>query len=225
MFRQVRSFLRNRPADTAIEPTLVALERLINQMEAHAEAQEVHTRLSRARTSSVREVARRLRRHVMRPVALVGNSLFPSDDAEMQAARRALTMPTSTDYASLVVAAQGMAAVVAEHEARFIQAGIPKPTLDRLRTDAEALQQSITGRGNTRGKRVAATRGARVEAKRGLQLVALLDALLEPALQGDPVQLAEWRSATQAARVAVTPATPAEPTTPVPANAEVRAAA
>lgn len=56
-------------------------------------------------------------------------------------------MPRTTDYEALIVAAQGMSVVVREHEARFLSAGLPKDTLDRLRTDPEALKQVLTSRG------------------------------------------------------------------------------
>jgi len=202
MLRQVRSFLRGRPVDPRIEPTLVALEAAIAQIERHAEVQDAHARLSRTRTASAVELARGLRRHVMRPIALVGGALFPPGDADAQAARRALTMPATADYEALIVAAQGMAVVVREHEARFLAAGLPKQTLDRLRTDAEALKQVLTTRGDDRGRRAAAVSGTRAEAKRSAQLVLLLHALVEPTLRGDPALLAEWNSVTRTARSA-----------------------
>lgn len=204
MLRQVRSFLRGRPVDPHIEPTLLALEGVITQIEQHAESQDAHARLSRTRTASAHELARRLRRHVMRPVALVGSALFPPGDADAQATRRALAMPGTTDYEALIVAARGMATAVREHEARFLAAGLPKETLDRLRTDAEALKQVLVTRGDYRGRKAAATSGAKSEAARSTQLVRLLDALVEPTLQGDPALLAEWRSVTRPARPPVT---------------------
>lgn len=203
MLRQVRSFLRSRPVDARVEPTLLALEAAIAQIEGFAESQDAHTRLSRTRTVSARELARQLHRHVMRPIVLVGGALFRAGDTEAQAARRALTMPSTTDYEALIVAAQGMSVVVREHEARFLAAGLPKDTLDRLRSDPEALKQLLTSRGDDKGWRAAATSGGRAEAKRSAQLVQLLHALVEPTLQGDPALLAEWRSVTRPTRLKV----------------------
>ncbi len=239
MLRQVRSFLRGRPVDARVEPTLLALEALIAQIEGFAESQDAHARLSRTRTVSARDLASRLRRHVMRPIVLVGGALFRAGDSDAQAARRALTMPSTTDYEALIVAAQGMSVVVREHEARFLAAGLPKETLDRLRTDPEALKQMLISRGDDRGRRAAATSGARAEAKRSAQLVQLLHALVEPTLQGDPALLAEWRSVTRPTRmkvVARTDSTDSAPSTElgrasgaadaitIPSNAEVLAA-
>lgn len=51
MLRQVRSFLRSRLVDPRIEPTLVALEGVIAQIEGHAEAHDVHARPPCTRTA------------------------------------------------------------------------------------------------------------------------------------------------------------------------------
>lgn len=222
MFRRVHELLAVEPLDPTIAPPLKELEGVVARMSNHGVSQDTLRRLGRSSTVHVRDAARALRRDLMRPALLTARTIYPSLGNGALALRTVLRMPRRPgDYEALVVAARAFANAVEEHAAAFTAAGLPPNLPARLRAAADDLVKRIGGRAAEAQRGIAATKGLALESQRGAAIVRLLDSLVEPALRGDPVRLAEWRKAIRIRSVASgtsAPATPVSPSiTPAPA--------
>lgn len=211
-FRRVRDFLATEPALPGVATPLAELEGVIERLSLLGARQEEHHRRTRALTIAVRAQARAIRTDMMRPIALAARTLRRTEGGD--ALRTKVRMPNNNgDYESLVHAARGMAAVVEEHAARFVSAGLDADFVTRLRAGAEALTVALGTRAQERQRRVASTQGQSPDAIRGAAIVRLLDALVQVQLRDDVARRAEWRSVIGR----TTPPRPAPPAVGAPA--------
>lgn len=198
MFRRVRELLATDSAHAAIAGPLAELDGVIARLSEHGVTQDTLGRRTRALTVTIVELARTLRRDLLRPAILSARTVYPTLGNGATALRSIMRMPKRPgDYEGLVVAAQALANAVEEHAQAFTAAGLPKDFGARMRTSADALVKAIDTRAREEQRRMAATNGLIFESRRGASLVRLLDALVEPTLRADPARWAEWRKATR----------------------------
>ncbi len=196
MFRRVRELLTTHSADPVIAGPLAELDAVIERLSEHGVTQDTLGRRTRALTVTIAELARTLRRDLLRPSILAARTVYPTLGNGAAALRTMMRMPKRPDdYEGLVVAAQALANAVDEHSAAFAAAGLPKEFGARMRTAAGALVKAIDTRAAEEQRRMAATQGLAAESKRGGALVRLIDALVEPSLRPDPARAVEWRKA------------------------------
>lgn len=124
-FRRVRDLMRSGPVAPEIEKSLENFEATIDQLTELAALQELHTRVALAATQRARFLARRLRTDMMKPVVRIGRSFLPRVGDEGETIRRAFTLRPASNYEGLINGAEGMARLVAQHEAQFTKAGLP----------------------------------------------------------------------------------------------------
>lgn len=196
MFRRARELLTTESANPAVAGPLAELDGVIARMSEHGVTQDFLGRRTRALTVTISDMARTLRRDLLRPAVLAARTVSPSHGNGATALRTIMRMPKHPgDYEELVVAAQALANAVEEHSAAFTAAGLPADFGTRMRSSADALVKAIDTRAGEEQRRIAATQGLRAESQRGGALVRLLDALVEPSLRPHPARLAEWRKA------------------------------
>jgi len=198
MFRRVRELLTTEPANPTIAGPLADLDGVIARLSAHSITQDTLFRRSRSLTINLSELARTVRRDLLRPARLAARTVYPTLGNGANALRAAMRTPTrTTDYEGLVVAAHAFANAVEEHSAAFATAGLPSDFAGRMRLAADALVKLIDLRAKDEQRRIAATQGLATESQRGSALVRLLDSLVEPSLRAHPALAAEWRKATR----------------------------
>ncbi len=167
------------------------LDDVVDTLSSHASNQAASKRMGSAETAKQRVLRNALRLNAMRPIAAVAAAQLKQVPEFL-----ALKMPPgNSTSARLIAAAGGMATAATTYEKAFVDAGLPADFLDRLKTASDALNNSLTNRGNTAGNQVGATQGLKAESVRGREAVKVLDSLIEPQLAGDSVLLMQWKSA------------------------------
>ena len=167
------------------------LDDVVATLSAHAVTQAASKRVGSAETAKQRVLRNALKLNAMRPIAAVAAAQL-----KQVPEFHSLKMPSAnTTSARLVAAAGAMGEAATSYEQAFIDAGLPADFLARLSTASNALNASLTNRGNTAGNQVGATAGIKAETVRGRETVRVLDALVEPQLAGNAVLLVQWNSA------------------------------
>lgn len=167
------------------------LDDVANTLSAHAVSQAASKNIGSGETAKQRVLRNALKLNTMRPIAAVAAAQL-KEVPEFAS----LKMPAAgTTSARLVAAAGAMSTAATTYQQTFTDAGLPADFLDRLNTAAEALNNSLVNRGNTKGSQAGATAGLKAEAARGREAVRVLDALIEPQLAGNAVLLVQWNSA------------------------------
>lgn len=96
---------------------------------------------------------------------------------------------------ALVRAARAMATAAAPHADALTRGGFPADTIAQLASAADAVQNALVERANTKVGRVGATRGIEEQLRSGREAVAMLHAVIGKQFGGDPTFLAAWRAA------------------------------
>jgi hypothetical protein len=201
MLRCAHELLATDTVDPAIVQPLAEVEDAVKQLAEHARNREDHHRRMRVLTAAIREQGRALRHDLMRPVLFAARTIITRNGADGGLLRQAIRLPAHrSDYQQLLVAANGMAAAVEEHAARFLAAGLPTDFATRLRAAADSLLTALNQRSAEEQRRVAATKGVDAEARRGISVLRLLNALVQPTLRDDPVRGREWEKAIRTMR-------------------------
>jgi hypothetical protein len=95
----------------------------------------------------------------------------------------------------LVRAARAMATAGAPHAEALTRGGFPADTIAQLAAAADAVQNALVERANTKVTRVGATKGIQEQLRTGREAVAMLHAVISKQFAGDPTFLAGWRAA------------------------------
>lgn len=200
MFRRVRDLLRSGPVAPEVEKSLVKFEATIDRLTELAAQQEHQGRLTLAATQRSRLLAVRLRAELIAPIVRVGKSFLPVSGPEAEAVRGALVKRRVSDYEGLIASAEGMARLVAQHEAQFGEYGLPAGHVKLLSQVAGELRVAINTRGLELGKRTAATSGAREVTREALRQMRIVESLVVPKQAPNAEWMAAWRTATVVAR-------------------------
>jgi hypothetical protein len=167
------------------------LDDVVDTLTGHAVTQSASKRVGSGETAKQRVLRSSLKLNSMRPIAAVAAGQLRNVPEFA-----ALKMPQANATSARLIADAGAMQTAAKvYEQTFLDAGLPANFLDQLSTTAEALNTSVTNRGNTAGSQVGATQGLKAESQRGRQAVKVLDALIEPKLAGNTVLLVQWKSA------------------------------
>nr|MBP9105338.1 hypothetical protein [Gemmatimonadaceae bacterium] len=180
MFRRVRDLLRSGPVAPEVEKSLARFEASIERLTELAVQQEHQGRLTIAATQRSRLLVAQLRTELMDPIIRVGRTFLPTSGPEAEGIRAALVKRRASDYEGLMAAAEGMARLVAEHEAQFAEHGLPAGHAKRLTQAAGELRLAINARGLQQGKRTAATSGAREVTREALRQLRIVSSLVVP---------------------------------------------
>jgi hypothetical protein len=109
---------------------------------------------------------------------------------------RALRLPRfGMNAVKLVAEASAMRTAAAQHEARFVEAGLPPDFLQELDAAVEAIGQSMSGKARSLGQQVGGRAGIEKEIKRGRQVLAGLDAIVRRTFRDKPDVLEKWQIA------------------------------
>lgn len=198
-----------QPVIGPVEKPVEELEGLLGRLSGHVVEQAANEAAFQSLSLTARKQSRDIVLKFMRPIERLTKALFPSD----LALQKAMQLPESRAYESVIAGALSMAERAVEHQARFVEAGFSADFIERLKTAADSLRKVLDAKAVYRGRRSAATAGIVAEYRRGRHMVRLLDALVAPALEGMPDRLAEWRTlsrfvrATPAGEGAVAPVT------------------
>ena len=212
--RRAHAFLAQHEFQAAlgdIAPQTAALSRVIEQLEAHATAQESRRAAAKAASDLRLESLLRLRREFLRPIAHMARTLL-ADDPEV---RRTYRVPKSIESEGLLQTAGAFAERVAEQRDRFVAHGLAPDFVERLQDAVRDYHDQRGVRHAEVARRVAATEGLQASVSRGRAILRLIDLMLSPRLAHNPALLAEWRSISRFVRRAQ-PASPLD----VPGDSE-----
>lgn len=167
------------------------LDDVVGALGGHAVNQATSKRVGSGETARQRVLRNVLKLNHMRPIAAVAAAQL-----KLVPEFTALRMPpTNSTSRALIAAAGAMRAAAAKYARAFTDAGLPTDFLAKLEQAAVALNDAIGNRGSTRTLQNAATAGLRSQTARGRETLRVLDSLIEPQLQGDPVLLVQWKAA------------------------------
>ena len=194
LFRRTRDFLvRVKPpiALGELTPHIDTLGHVAEQLSAAAIEQDTRSRQSRAGTVQLNRQMRTLRLEYMRPLARASRALF-SDDPALQTTLRLPARLRRPE--EVVAAANAMSSAALPYQERFVAAGFRSDFAERLRGAAAGVREAVDRRATEISRRSAATATAHSELARGRAVLALVDAMVAPRLEGNADQSAEWRS-------------------------------
>jgi len=190
---RAHAFLAGKALTAAVgdvKPHVEALDAIIVRLEGFATEQAAREAAARGGTETKRQMSRALRQEYLRPIAQIARRLF-SNDSQL---RSSFLLPGTKDDEGVIQTARAFAERVSEYKEKFVARGLAPDIVERLHKATEEFRGQLTSRLLDRSRRVAATAGLRSELSRGRDLVRLLDLMLAPRLEGEPEQLAEWRS-------------------------------
>jgi hypothetical protein len=192
---RVAVFLANLPPGTTagdFATSLAELEEIVTELSAHAATQDTQTRLSRADTQGLAEACRKLREHQMKPIASAAAALLKAPAGY----DKALRMPKGKMRLQVqIAAATAMGAAATPQAALLIQHGLAPDFLARLAAATAVVQAIMNRRAQYLVDRSGATQGVKSALKRGRVLKKMLNAIIIPAIEHDPVLLGAWRTA------------------------------
>jgi len=198
------------------------LDDVVDALGGHAVNQATSKRVGSGETARQRVLRNVLKLNHMRPIAAIASAQL-----KLVPEFTALRMPPANSTSrGLIAAAGGMGAAAGKYTKTFIDAGLSTDFLAKLAQAAVDLNDAIGNRGSTRTLQNAATAGLRSQTARGRETLKVLDSLIEPQLQGDPVLLVQWKAARRiggktptVTRTTVDAATPGND--PLPSAAQV----
>jgi hypothetical protein len=191
-FKRVQTFLAALPstvADVTLTPLREEFAAIVNRLTSQGVVQESAEILRRNGTRNKKVPTRALRqRHMKRVADLATIHLIGIPSTKLQ-----LPSPLATS-AAMVRAACAMADTIEPYaEVLVKRAGLPADFVAQLRTAAQKVEETISGRSTNKGRKVNATRGVRLQLARGREVVKAIDTILTPELEQEPNQLREWR--------------------------------
>lgn len=192
LFRRARDFLvRAQPTVSFGEIALqvAALGEVIDRITALTIEQETHVRLARAGTAAINHQMRLLRWELMRPFELSARQIVINGVSLGGSFRVA---PRIRQPEALSVAAMGMAHRAEEFAPAFVAAGFPTDFADRMRAGATALREAVDSRAHHLGRRAATTAALADAVTHGRQVLSIVDSMVGPSAERDPVLAAEW---------------------------------
>lgn len=213
MFIGVREFgaahAQSFPADSRGGEVLAEINSVITEMQNHAASQDSGKRASKEGTTLVAVARAELREEI----DAIQNTARGMAHAIPGVAEK-FHLPSHMRDQELLTVARAFAADAAPLKTEFVRRGMPASFLEDLAAHIETFEQSIGGREQKTGARVAATAAIDGAIERGINAVRELDAIVRNIFRNDAATLAEWTSAShteRASRGATTDTPPAQP--------------
>jgi hypothetical protein len=195
-FVRVQGFLEKHPlpAPFDIGPARATLRDAINRAAAYAATQDGAPAMNRGERHRQQQQVTRIRDRHMRQLVVIARS--QEDPETAVATRAAFRLPkVSISIAAFLAACDGMIETARKYREVFVAEGRPPDFLARFEAARDELQETVERRAKLRGDRTGAGAGLRVQLRRARLAVAILDAAMRSAFEGEEAMLAEWRSA------------------------------
>jgi hypothetical protein len=198
--RSVQEFLAvHQPPDS---PGYLAqkktLDEVVEGLGSFSTHQVAGRRQREGETARTRALTTTLRREHLAPITEIARTCLvdPLGKEKLPEMQKVLRLPRfGISPVTLVSEARAMRGTAAQHEARFVESGMPPDFIQQLDAAIEALSQSISGKARSLGRQVGGRAGLEKEIKRARQVVAGLDAIIRRAFGDNPEVLEEWRVA------------------------------
>ena len=192
------------------------LERTIDELTTHADAQGHHELVALGTTRQARNRRTSLLRDHMALIAGVAKVELKGTP-EIEPLRMQKTRIRTAD---LFRAATAMADAAEPFSSVFIGAGLPQDFIAQLLAAADAMMASVREREQSIGKRTGATTGISAQLQLGRTTIGALDRFVTSALNDNPALLTNWKTLRRVRFVKDTPAVSAasapSTTTPPP---------
>jgi hypothetical protein len=201
------------PADSRGGELFADLNSIITEMQNHAASQDSGKRATKEGTTLV-AIARAELREELDAIYHTARSMAHA----IPGVADKFHLPNHARDQELLTTARAFAADAAPLKAEFVRRGMPATFLEDLAGLIATFEQSIGGREQRTGARVAATAAIDGAIERGINAVRELDAIVRNIFRNDAGVLAEWTSASHTERAARGATTDTPPTPPAPAQ-------
>lgn len=167
-----------------------ALDQVVADLSGHVGDQAGGNLETRGATRRYRALRGVLVYEHMKPVARIAQAELPRTPAI-----EPLKMPRAGVSAQrLASLAQGMAETAAQYTDVFVGQGLPADFAQKMLGARDEMLESVTVRNQSVAKRRGATQALKERLSRARRVVAVLDAMVTPALAGEPALLASWKT-------------------------------
>jgi hypothetical protein len=223
--RRVRDFL----AEYGIKSDLAELATIkqqlddtIGQLTVNAASQEAITKQSRVQTTEIWRLRNDLREGHLKPIVRMSRTM----KLQINGSDITFVLPDNRENNERLAAA-GDAMVTALNVVgkEFVARGFAANFVEQLSSATKALRDAIDQRSAQLSRRTGTTAAMASQGDHALKLVRLIDTLVRPVVQSDPVLLSAWESVVALPRqsasggvVAATPVTSTTPATPATAT-------
>ena len=193
MLGRVQEFLAEfpPPATAGFTAQKAVLDDVVTRLTEHTTDQLSGRRLSKGEVDKQKALRKELRDVHLGPIAQIARALLSAAPGIDKALKR-----PNDNLATLKYVAEALAIrdAVRTYAPSFVQAGRPEDFLEQLEQCAEALRQSVLGKGRRIGQTAGATMGLTDEIKRGRKVVLVLDTIVRSAFAHNGDVLGRWRS-------------------------------
>ena len=232
-FRQVQSFLNENAAKVGILADCEGrhlLDDAVAQIEAYGLGQSSAILEIQGSINLQKSLEADLRSEHMNPIVEYAKAKL-NGVPDFAALTRS---PSHLKAHALVRAARAMAAAAQPYADALTRNKFPADALEQLNKAADAVEASISNRGNLKVQRIGATEGITEHVKRGNEAVKMIGAVIVRQFRKDQAFMAAWRSAKRPATkpgfargtgpttapATPAPATPTAPTAPAAPGAK-----
>ena len=194
-FQRVKEFLSQHPfaeSPQGLGEQASELDDVIQRLSSEMVDQESGVRFTRVHTEYEATLRRTLYADHMQPISQIARDVLGASSMD-----RAFRLPTAGRNVNraLTTSARAMALAAEKEKDVFLRRGLPQDFIERLRSAADALEETRHAKTETARRRVIATKSVRDQLSRGRKAVRLLNAVLMPTLRKQPELLAAWKSA------------------------------
>ncbi len=214
-FGRAQAFLEKHPLPATFDvgPARATLRDAIKRAAAYAATQDGAPAMNRGERSRQQQQVTRIRDRHMRPLVVIARG--QEDPETAVATRAAFRLPkVSISIIAFLTACDGMIETARNYREVFVAEGRPPDFLKRFEAARDELQETVDRRGKLRADRVGAGAGVRMQLRRARLAVAVLDAAVRSAFEGEEAMLAEWRSAKRVRQRPGGPGARSHPSTP-----------
>lgn len=228
--RRVRDFLVERGIKSGLAELISLrqeLEEVIGQLTTNAAAQEAITKQSRVQTAEIRRLRDDLREAHLKPIVRMSRTM----KLQINGTDITFVLPDhNVDNERLAAAGDAMVTALNVVGQEFIARGFAPNFVEQLSNATKALRDAIDQRSAQRSRRSGTTAAIASQGDHAFKLVRVIDTLVRPVIQNDPVLLAAWENVVALPRrsagggaVVATPVTPTTlATTPAVTGATVQ---
>lgn len=192
--RRTQSFLNQQTTalgDVNRSLSREALDDVVAELESRDAAQGSAAIQAESLTKLKHERRNDLRRHHMRPIAVIARSTLAHTPLITK-----LRVPVNmASDSSLIAAGHGMADAAERYREAFAREQLPADFIDQLRAAADAVREAAVRRDQFQVEATQATQGVADALWRASNVVKVLDALVVKQLKGRADLLAGWRRA------------------------------
>lgn len=167
-----------------------ALDQVVADLSTHVGDQAGGNLETRGATRRYRALRGVLLYDHMKPIAKIAQAELPRTPAI-----EPLKMPpTNASAQRLASFAKGMAETATQYADVFVGQGLPADFAQQLLTARDDMLESVTARNQSVAKRRGATEALKQRLSRARRVVAVLDAMVTPALADEPALVASWKT-------------------------------